>query len=99
MLHAKTLKVGDYFIGGSTNWTVSSRANHECSLVIKLNSEGIKSVEEWIEYLDRESEDAQNVIAQDVHEDEPIPDASSVIIEPSRGRNSKRTGSRTRAAG
>ena len=36
-LHAKACIVGNYAFVGSTNWTVSSRANNECSVHVLLD--------------------------------------------------------------
>ncbi len=37
ILHAKTIIVGNHAIVGSTNWTVSSRANQECSVCLLMD--------------------------------------------------------------
>ena len=39
-MHSKFLLVGPYLIVGSTNWTSSSKGNHETSVLIFLNKEG-----------------------------------------------------------
>ncbi len=36
-LHAKACIVGNHAFVGSTNWTVSSRANNECSVHVLLD--------------------------------------------------------------
>ena len=37
-LHAKSIIIGKQVFVGSTNWTVSSRANHECSVHLMLEA-------------------------------------------------------------
>lgn len=54
--HAKFLRVGNFAIVGSANWTVSTRANLELGVLCELNHEGMQqlsSIEE--SYFDRES--------------------------------------------
>ena len=36
-LHAKAVLIGRHAFIGSTNWTVSSRANHECSVHVLMD--------------------------------------------------------------
>ena len=57
LLHAKVLKVGDYLLVGSTNWTASSKANHEAGVLIEFNKEGLAEWETWLAALSLESSD------------------------------------------
>jgi len=49
--HSKTLYTDGYYIVGSTNWTTSSRSNHESSVLVKLTGEGIAAVERKLDYV------------------------------------------------
>ena len=50
--HSKTLLVdGTWLLVGSTNWTNSSRSNHELSVCLHLTGEGRNAVREWKKYL------------------------------------------------
>ena len=44
-LHAKSLRVGDFYIVGSTNWTVSSLCTVERDVIIRLSPEGRSRLE------------------------------------------------------
>ena len=44
-MHAKLLVAGDYMIVGSTNWTTSSKANSEVSVLLHLTRQGKDIVE------------------------------------------------------
>ncbi len=37
-LHAKSVMIGRHVVIGSTNWTVSSRANQECSVHLEMDT-------------------------------------------------------------
>ena len=49
--HSKSLLVDRYFMIGSTNWTNSSRNNHELSVLIELADEGAIAVETRLQYM------------------------------------------------
>jgi len=50
--HSKTLRVDDqFFICGSTNWTSSSRGNHEVSMLLELTAEGQRAVQTCTGYF------------------------------------------------
>jgi len=49
--HSKTLLVDGYYLCGSTNWTSSSRSNHESSMLIELSDEGKKAVMSKLGYV------------------------------------------------
>ena len=49
--HSKTLLVDGYYLCGSTNWTNSSRSNHESSMLIELSDEGKKAVMSKLGYV------------------------------------------------
>ena len=40
--HAKCIRVGEYLVVGSTNWTLSSLCNREMSILCRLDQEGIE---------------------------------------------------------
>ena len=46
-LHAKFLLAGNYFLVGSANWTVSSKAAQECDSFMRLNKAGRTQVHRW----------------------------------------------------
>jgi phosphatidylserine/phosphatidylglycerophosphate/cardiolipin synthase-like enzyme len=54
--HSKTLLVDDYYLCGSTNWTSSSRSNHESSMLIELSDEGKKAVMSKLGYVMQSAE-------------------------------------------
>ena len=56
LLHAKLLLVDDFLLLGSTNWTTSSKANHEISTLLELNREGHAQFERWLGTVDGSSE-------------------------------------------
>ena len=47
--HAKTVLVDDKLIVGSCNWTVSSKANSEFGVLVRLHPEGLRLVRGTIE--------------------------------------------------
>ena len=49
--HSKTLLVDGLYIVGSTNWTNSSRSNHEVSILLELSAEGNSAVRQKLEYI------------------------------------------------
>ena len=49
--HSKTLFVDGYFMAGSTNWTHSSRSNHEISTLLELSEEGSQAVMQKLQYM------------------------------------------------
>ena len=49
--HSKTLYVDHFYIVGSTNWTSSSRSNHEMSVLLKLEESGIHVVEKRLAFI------------------------------------------------
>ena len=49
--HSKTLLVDGYFLAGSTNWTHSSRSNHEVSTLVELSEEGSQAVMQKLLYM------------------------------------------------
>jgi len=49
--HSKTLLVDGYYLCDSTNWTSSSRSNHESSMLIELSDEGKKAVMSKLGYV------------------------------------------------
>jgi phosphatidylserine/phosphatidylglycerophosphate/cardiolipin synthase-like enzyme len=53
--HSKTLLCDEHIIVGSCNWTNSSRLNQEMSVLLSLNTEGMASYEERVQYLRRHS--------------------------------------------
>ena len=56
ILHMKVLAVGPYAIIGSTNWTTSSKCNHEMSSVLKLTEDGSMELDRRIAALKEQSE-------------------------------------------
>ena len=54
--HSKTLLVDGYYLCGSTNWTNSSRSNHESSMLIELSDEGKKAVMQKLGYMMQDAE-------------------------------------------
>jgi phosphatidylserine/phosphatidylglycerophosphate/cardiolipin synthase-like enzyme len=54
--HSKTLLVDGYYLCGSTNWTSSSRSNHESSMLIELSDEGKKAVMSKLGYVMQSAE-------------------------------------------
>ena len=56
LLHAKALIIDDFLMLGSTNWTTSSKANHEMSVLLELNREGHAQVDKWLETVDGSAE-------------------------------------------
>jgi len=54
--HSKSLLVDAHFLCGSTNWTSSSRSNHEFSVLIGLSEEGKISVMEKLGYVMQSAE-------------------------------------------
>ena len=56
LLHAKALLIDNFLLLGSTNWTRSSKANHEMSVLLELNREGHAQVDKWLETVDEGSE-------------------------------------------
>ena len=48
-LHAKAVLIGRHAFIGSTNWTVSSRANHECSVHVLMDE---STAEDFHSFLD-----------------------------------------------
>ncbi len=54
--HSKTLLVDGYYLCGSTNWTSSSRSNHESSMLIELTDEGKKAVMSKLGYIMQSAE-------------------------------------------
>ena len=54
--HSKTLLVDGYYLCGSTNWTSSSRSNHESSMLIELSDEGKKAVMQKLGYMMQDAE-------------------------------------------
>ena len=54
--HSKALLVDGYYMCGSTNWTNSSRSNHESSVLIELSDEGKKAVMHKLGYMMQEAE-------------------------------------------
>ena len=54
--HSKALLVDGYYMCGSTNWTNSSRSNHESSVLIELSDEGKKAVMQKLGYMMQEAE-------------------------------------------
>ena len=50
--HSKTLFVDDtFFLSGSTNWTYSSRSNHEVNTLVELSAGGSVAVAQKLKYL------------------------------------------------
>jgi len=49
--HSKTLLADHTVIIGSTNWTVSSKSNYECSVVVSLNPAGQVAYDTWSRYV------------------------------------------------
>ena len=47
--HAKTVLVDDMLVVGSCNWTVSSKANSEVAVLIRMNSSGERLVRDVLE--------------------------------------------------
>ena len=43
-LHAKSVIIGKHVVVGSTNWTVASRGNQECSVHLTLDESKAKEV-------------------------------------------------------
>ena len=50
-MHSKFLVAGPYLVIGSTNWTSSSKGNHETSVLIYLNVEGWRAMRDRCERL------------------------------------------------
>ena len=48
--HAKTVLVDNMLVVGSCNWTVSSKANSEIAVLIRMNPSGERSMREVMEY-------------------------------------------------
>ena len=44
--HAKAVLIDDYLILGSTNWTISSRANSELGVLIQLKPDAVNMVKD-----------------------------------------------------
>ena len=49
--HSKTMLVDHLYLCGSTNWTSSSRSNHESSLLVELTEEGRLEVMQKLGYI------------------------------------------------
>jgi len=49
--HSKSLLVDSHYICGSTNWTTSSRSNHESTLLVELTGEGKAAVMTKLGYI------------------------------------------------
>ena len=49
--HSKTLLVDTHAIVGSTNWTNAARKNHEVSVLVSLEEEGMVAFNEWHDIL------------------------------------------------
>ena len=62
MLHAKGLLIDDFLLLGSTNWTTSSKANHELSTFLELSREGHAQFDRWLEKVDESAE----ILSEDV---------------------------------
>ena len=56
LLHAKGLLIEDFLLLGSTNWTTSSKANHELSTLMELSRAGHAQFEKWLETMDESAE-------------------------------------------
>ena len=56
LLHAKGLLIDDFLLLGSTNWTTSSKANHEISTLLELNREGHAQFDRWLETVEESAE-------------------------------------------
>ena len=54
--HSKTLLCDEFLICGSTNWTGSSRENHEESMLVALNEAGIAAHDERLRYIKEHSQ-------------------------------------------
>ena len=53
--HSKSLLVDAHAIVGSTNWTNAARKNHETSLLVSLEEEGLHEFEKRLEILEKMS--------------------------------------------
>ena len=53
--HSKTLLVGTHAIIGSTNWTNAARKNHEISVLVSLEEEGLHAFDQWHDTLSKMS--------------------------------------------
>jgi len=49
--HSKSLFVDGFYMCGSTNWTTSSRSNHEVSVLMELSEEGETAVMQKLGYI------------------------------------------------
>ena len=49
--HSKTLLVDTHAIVGSTNWTNAARKNHEISVLVSLEEEGLHTFDQWHDTL------------------------------------------------
>ena len=64
LLHAKALIIDDFLLMGSTNWTTSSKGNHEMSVLLELNREGHAQVDKWSEIVDGSAEVLSNEVVR-----------------------------------
>jgi phosphatidylserine/phosphatidylglycerophosphate/cardiolipin synthase-like enzyme len=71
--HSKVLRVDDYLIVGSCNWTTASRANSELGVLIKMNPDQIGRVERLLE---SRWEGGEPVRIEDVRLQQPSSSAS-----------------------
>ena len=56
LLHAKSLLIDDFLLLGSTNWTTSSKANHELSALLELSQDGHAQYDRWLDVVEKSAE-------------------------------------------
>ena len=60
ILHGNVLRVGQYLIHGSANWTTSSASNQELCTLTKLQASGVAAFEEFTARLQQNSRSMQD---------------------------------------
>ena len=86
--HSKTLFVDGFYIVGSTNWTSSSRSNHESSVLLELSADGVDSVKQKLTYM---KDVSTRLIVEEVYTSQELRDSRRAkSVDPERFRTAKR---------
>ena len=86
--HSKTLFVDGFYIVGSTNWTSSSRSNHESSVLLELSRDGVESVNQKLTYM---REVSTRLTLEEVQDSQELRDTRRAkSVDPERFKTAKR---------